>query len=204
MHSAPADFARIVLRLFQGPVYDDDPRNWTELEQYQTDVRAYLARIGMEVVVNEKEGYAYLTQDVPELEDEKLPRIVRRRALSYEVTLLCVVLYQKLLEFDARDMDSSKLFLTRSQIREEVELLFPEGNDETKLLDKIDAYIAAVVDLGYLEKVRRTELSSNQEDRFQVRRILKARFPGDSLQEILNRLNSETDENSSVAADDVQ
>ncbi|MEM6268221.1 MAG: DUF4194 domain-containing protein [Bacteroidota bacterium] len=201
---APAEFARIALRLIQGPVYDDDPRNWTELEQHQTAVRNYLARIGIEVVINEKEGYAYLTQDVPELVDEKLPRIIRRRPLNYEVTLLCVVLYQKLLEFDARDMDSRKLFLTKGQIREEVELLFPERNDQSKLLEKIDSYIKAVLDLGYLERVRANEMATEPEERYHVRRILKARFPGDSLQQILNRINPPENDDESPASEDIQ
>ena len=198
-HIQPADFAPTVLKLFQGPIFDDDTTTWTQLELYQSDIRDYLAQIGIELVIQEDDGYAYLTQDIEELKELKLPKVIRRRALSYEVTLLCVALLQKLLEFDAQDTDSPRLFLNRSQIVDEIELLFPEGNNRSRLLEKIDAYISAVTDLGYIRKVRRTHLRPDDEDRYEVRRIIKARLTPEQLQDILQSLQPDTNEHTPAA-----
>ena len=63
-----ADFAPLVLKLLRGPIYYDDPL-WSELLVQQRKTAEYLARIGLELVLSEADGYGFLSQrDDPETE----------------------------------------------------------------------------------------------------------------------------------------
>jgi hypothetical protein len=92
-----------VIRLLQGSLSADDAGVWNNLLLHETSVREYLAKIGLELVLNEIDGYAFLRQ--PDIEDEDrqkipLPRLTRRDRLSYHVTLLCALLRERLDQFD--------------------------------------------------------------------------------------------------------
>ena len=88
-----------IIRLMQGVVYrDSDEDTWLTLERLGAGVRDHFAAIGVDVVVDDAEGYAYL-RSRPEAEgEEALPRLVRRRALTYNVSLLLMLLRKKLVE----------------------------------------------------------------------------------------------------------
>lgn len=181
-----AAFAKTVILLFKGPLYDDQKKEWEELLIYFEEVRAYLEKIGLNLILNENDGFAYLDQI--NSEESALPRIISSRKLSWEVTLLCVLLRQKLDEFDLKDMDSRKLFLTKSELKAEIELFLDENNNRSRLLDKLDSYIKQVVDLGYLKAVGTEDLEQPERARYEVRRIIKGRFNSDELQQILNKI----------------
>ena len=78
-----------------------------------------------------------------------LPRLVPRRSLSFQVSLLLALLRKKLAEFDAQSGDT-RLMLTRAQIAEMVRVFLPATSNEARLLDQIDTHINKVVDLGFL------------------------------------------------------
>lgn len=166
----------VVTSLMKGVVYaDSHPKAWRHLLQLQPAVRDYVATIGLVVVVDEAEGYAFLRQrsdddqdgdELPATEDE-VPRLVPRRALSFHVSLLLALLRKRLAEFDASDSGTT-LVLTRQQIVDLVEVFMPQHSNEARLVDQIDAHIAKVVELGFLRKVRDGETA------YEVRRILKA------------------------------
>lgn len=192
-----APYAASVLRLFRGPLYDDQLREWAELKLYFTDIRRYLARIGIEVVINENEGFAYLSQTETEGESQPLPRLLRRRALSWEVTLLCVLLRQKLEEFDLQVSDSRKLFVSKEDLKNEIELFFPDANNRSRMLDKLETYIKNVRDLGYLQPVGKEDPANPDRTRYEVKRIIRARINNDDLEDILGKLkqaHGETDD----------
>lgn len=181
-----ADFAKTVIQLYRGPLYDDQKKEWDELLLYFEDVRSYLKKIGLNLILNENEGFAYLDQI--DAEESALPRIISSRKLSWEVTLLCVLLRQKLDEFDQKDMESRKLFLTKSELKAEIELFIDENNNRSRMLDKLDSYIKQVVDLGYLKAVGTANRDEPDRNRYEVRRIVKARFNSDELELILQKI----------------
>ena len=84
-------------------------------------VRDHFATIGVDVVVDDAEGYAYLRSRPSEDCDEALPRLVRRRALTYNVSLLLVLLRKRLVEFETTGGDG-RLVLTTNQIVELVRI----------------------------------------------------------------------------------
>ena len=70
---------------------------WQGLLQAQTALRDYFARLGLQLLVNEADEYAYLRQK----EDTGLPRLVNRTQLSYGFSLLLVELRRALGELTA-------------------------------------------------------------------------------------------------------
>ena len=70
-------------------------------------------------------------------------------------------------EFDATSGDS-RLILSRHDIVEMMRLFFPDTANQVKFNDRINANINQIVDMGFLRRLR------GAEDKFEVRRILKA------------------------------
>jgi hypothetical protein len=179
---APA-LSVVATQLMKGVVYRDvHETQWNQLLQLQPQVRDYMAVIGLTVVIDEAEGYAFL-RSRPDLDDDgpAIPRLIPRRALSFHVSLLLALLRKKLIEFDATGGDT-KLVLTREQIVEMVRVFMPASSNEARLVDQIDSYIGKVVDLGFL---RRTK---DADGHFEVRRILKAFVDGQWLADFDQRL----------------
>ncbi|AYY15419.1 DUF4194 domain-containing protein [Actinobacteria bacterium YIM 96077] len=168
----------------KGVLYRDvHESQWNQLLQLQANVRDYVGVIGLTVVVDEAEGYAYL-RSRPDLEDEDgpaIPRLIPRRALSFHVSLLLALLRKKLIEFDASGGDT-KLVLTREQIVEMMRVFLPEGSNEVRLVDQIDSHIGKVVELGFLRRIKDTD------GHYEVRRIIKAFVDGQWLAEFDQRL----------------
>ncbi|TFW33942.1 DUF4194 domain-containing protein [Massilia horti] len=173
---------QLVITLFQGVLYRDaEPLLWQPLIDLQGRVRDHCGTIGLELILDEAEGYAYLRQRPAREGQPELPRLVQRRALSYPVSLLLVLLRKKLAEFDAAGGDT-RLVIAREQIVDEVRLFFPETGNEARLLDRLDAHLNKIVELGFLRRLR------GEEHEFEVRRILKAFVDAQWLGEFEQRL----------------
>jgi len=164
----PDPFSRVIIALMKGVVYqENDPALWQDLFTLQARARDYISVLGLELMLDEAEGYAWLrTRPVVDGAPE-LPRLIPRRQLSFPVSLLLALLRKKLVEFDAGGGDS-RLILSRDEIVEMLRIFLPVGSNETRLVKQIDSYINRIVDSGFL---RRLHGSKNQ---FEVRRILKA------------------------------
>lgn len=176
-----SSLSAVLITLFKGVLYQDQrPELWQALLQLQAKVRDHAAVFGLELVLDEAEGYAYLRQR-PADDGEEVPRLVQRRQLGFAVSLLLALLRKKLAEHDAAGGDP-RLILSRAQIADLVQLFLPSGTDEAKLVDRIDADINRVVELGFLRRLR------GQEDQFEVRRILKAFVDAQWLNELERRL----------------
>jgi hypothetical protein len=179
-------FAPAVIRLLQGPLYSDDTAPWKLLVQYSEQVRAYCTQLGLELLLHEEDGFAYLRQ--PTWEDDEgrtveLPRLTRRVPLTRDVSLLCVLLREQLLQFETNNLGSTVCLLSREQIREMMLPALPERHNELLVQKRIDSLIEKVGDLGFLKKVTRLG-----QDYFEVRRILKAKINADQLVELKERL----------------
>lgn len=175
-----------LIALFKGVLYqEDDPALWQNLLDLQSRVRDYLGVLGLQLILDEAEGYAYLSQRQEEDEaapgQVALPRLIARRQLSYPVSLLLALLRKRLAEFDASSGEA-RLILSREQIADLLRLFLAEGSNEAKLADRIDAHIAKVVELGFLRRLR------GKDEQFEVRRILKAYVDAQWLNEFDQRL----------------
>ncbi|SHO52662.1 DUF4194 domain-containing protein [Desulfopila aestuarii] len=180
----PGDLSIVVIALLQGVVYRDERGEiWNALIALQPQVRDYLAVIGLELVLDEAEGYGFLQSRQHESEDGTvvLPRLVRRQQLAYPVSLLLALLRKKLAEFDAAGGDT-RLILSLDEIVELFRVFLPAGSNEARLIDQIDAHINKVVKIGFVRPLK------GQQQLFEVRRILKAFVDGQWLAEFDQRL----------------
>lgn len=171
--AAKNDLSALVIILLKGVIYEEaDAGLWSDLLNLQARVRDYVAVLGLDLVFDEAEGYAFL-RSRRENEDDanlKLPRLVARRPLSFPVSLLLALLRKKLAEFDASGGDT-RLVLSRDEIVELIRVFLPESSNETRLIDQIETHLNKIIELGFL---RRLKTSAGQSVMFEVRRILKA------------------------------
>lgn len=159
----------VLIALMKGVVYkDSDAERWHDLLQLQARIREYVGVLGLELVSDEAEGYAYLHQRPTDDASTALPRLVARRQLSYPVSLLLALLRKKLAEFDATSADT-RLILGRDEIVDICQVFLPTTSNEAKQIDRIDAHISKIVELGFLRR-----LGAKGDAKFEVRRILKA------------------------------
>lgn len=174
----------VVTTLMRGALYREaNERVWRLLVPLQARVGDYVSVLGLSVVVDEAEGYAYL-QSRPEADDadpDRIPRLIPRRPLSFPVSLLLALLRKRLAEFDAKGTDT-RLMLTRDQIVDMMRLFLPTGDNEVRTADRIEGYLTKVVELGFIRKVR------DGESLYEVRRILKAFVDGQWLADFDKRL----------------
>ena len=171
-----------VIRLMQGVVYrESDETTWITLERSGGEVRDHFATIGVEVVIDESEGYAYLRAG-PEVEgEEALPRLVRRRALTYNVSLLLVLMRKRLLEFETSGSEG-RLVLNREQLVEMLRTFQADSSNEARIVDQADRTISKTVELGFLRPLR------GQPEHYEVLRILKAYVDAQALSDFAGKL----------------
>jgi hypothetical protein len=184
----PEPYAAIILGLLQGAIESDDRKQWDLLRLHERTVRTEFAKLGLELVFSESDGYAFLRQ--PELESEdgethSLPRLISRHKLSREATILCLLLRERLDQFENSTPDSDRLLLSEDDLFEMQRPFYPENNDETKWKTKLNQIVQQVVSLGFLR------LNKNN-GRYEVRRIIKARIQADDLAELKERLKGQS------------
>ena len=191
--AASPDLSALVINLLKGVLYlESDPTLWNALIQLQARVRDYLSVLGLELVLDEAEGYAFLRAR-PESDDEaapKLPRLIARRPLSFPVSLLLALLRKKLAEFDAGG-EATRLIMTRDEIVELLRVFLPESSNEAKLIDQVDTQLNKIVELGFLRRLKsNAAVNAGNPAIFEVRRILKAFVDAQWLAEFDARLGA--------------
>ncbi len=179
------DLSMVVVSLLRGVLYQEEKVEvWNGLLNLQAAVRDYVAVLGLELILDEAEGYAFL-RSRPEDEEKieaAIPRLVRRQPLSFPVSLLLALLRKKLAEFDATGGET-RLILAASDIAELIRVFLPAGSNEAKLVDQVDTHLGKVVKLGFLRPLH------GQKQMFEVRRILKAFVDAQWLTEFDQRLD---------------
>lgn len=199
----------VVVTLLKGALYRDaKPDLWTSLVSLHARVRDYVSVLGLELVLDEAEGYAFL-RSRPEgdgaggadAEGSAVPRLIARRPLTFPVSLLLALLRKKLAEFDADGADT-RLVLSRNEMVEMIRVFLPDSSNEAKLIDQVDTHINRVVDLGFLRRLRPSSASEptraragsdgpavvDDSPRYEVRRILRAFVDGQWLADFDQRL----------------
>lgn len=189
--AAAPKLSPLAIALLKGVLYrEGDERLWSSLLNLQAHLRDYVAVLGLELVLDEAEGYAYLKSLPESAEDEaraRLPRLVSRRPLSFPVSLLLALLRKKLAEFDAGGGDT-RLVLERDDIVELVRVFLPDSSNEARLIDQIETHINKVIDLGFLRRLKPASGANTGPANYEVRRILKAFVDAQWLAEFDARL----------------
>lgn len=173
-----------IVTLLKGILYrEDSPAIWRSLWEHQAAISDYVSVMGLELMVDDAEGYAYLRS--LDKEDDggvsTIPRLISRRQLSYSVSLLLALLRKKLAEFDAGGSDT-RLIITREEVVEMIRIFLPHGSNDVKLIDQIDTTLNKIVDMGFIRRLR------GQGNTFEVRRVIKSFVDAQWLTEFDERL----------------
>lgn len=164
---APDALPLAVTTLLKGVVYADDTTRWRAVTSAQPQVRDYVAVLGLELFLDEAEGYAFLRSREDDDPDSTLPRLVPRRSLTFHVSLLLALLRRRLAEFDATSTET-RLVLSGEQIVEMLRVFQPTTTNEARFVDQTETTIKKVVELGFLRRLR------GEDDHYEVMRILRA------------------------------
>jgi len=185
-------YAHVIIKLLQGPVYLEEKTAWRDLRAWQSAIQEYFSKIGIELVINETEGFARILQpEADETDEDPLPRLMRKQTLNYETTLLCVILRQMLEEFDIKN-EGTKLFLTQKDIKEGIELFYKEQTNKSKLWKELSRPINSLLGVGIL-KLTREDIANKDNNQYEVKRIIKALVSNEKLEQIKNKLSTHVD-----------
>lgn len=175
------------VRLLQGVVYADDEPVWPIVCSHRSRLDEYFARIGLALIVDEAEGFAFLRQ----LEEDEsgpgydaLPKLFRKSRLSYDATVLCMLLRDELRRFEEEELESQRCVVKTSNLFELWKAFFPASTDEVKLSKTLRT---AMNDLEELKFIRRF---TDEPEEWEIRRILKARTPVSTLELLLAQLRA--------------
>ena len=164
---APA-LGTLVVALLKGVLYQDaDGKRWADLLMLQNRVRDYVTVMGLELVLDEAEGYAFLkAREIDEASPADtakadVPRLVARRQLSFPVSLLLALLRKKMAEFDATGGET-RLVLTRDDMVELIRLFLPDSSNEARLMDQVERHINKVAELGFIKNSDRLPPASRK------------------------------------------
>lgn len=159
---------KVLIALLKGIIYTENtPELWSDLLNNQQAIIEYLKQIGLELFIDEVEGYAFLRQQDFSNSDIDLPQLITKRQLSYPVSLLCVLMRKQLLENDTSNGDN-RVILSLEQIVELMSVYLPQKSNEHKTREQIEACINKLIELGFLRKLK------NNDNHYEIKRIIKA------------------------------
>lgn len=183
-----ASLSRVVIYLMKQVLYrDKQPELWNLLLNLQPAAIEYIQVLGLELLIDASEGYAFLRQMIlPEDEEQNFPRLIQRRQLSYSVSLLCVLLRKKLIENDTAGSET-RVILSEQQIIDMMKIYLPEQANEVKTSEQIEAGIKKMIDFGFLRPLK------NNSQHYEVQRIIKALIDANWLANLEHRIKEYQD-----------
>jgi hypothetical protein len=176
-------YAAPILKLLSGVLTDTDSEAWNLLLSFQREVRLYLRQIGLELHIEEIDGYAFLSQ--PREDDEQqpinLPTLTARQKLSHLETSLLVFLRQQLHEHENLLTNDNRLFILYSEMHEWLLSFWkPQGNAKSQD-ERIKRAVNRLVDMGFIRKT--------EQNTYLVQRVIKSKLDSSQLLTIRENLS---------------
>ena len=178
----PNDLPNVLIALMKNILERESaPVLWQGLLAHQARVRDHVGVIGLDLVLDEAEGHAYLRQKAQVEGEPELPRLVTRRQLGFSLSLILALLRKKLAEHDAMSGEV-RFVVSKADIFDMVRLFLPATGNEARLKDRVDRDIGRVVDLGFLRQLK------GRDDTYEVRRVLRSFVDAQWLGKLNERL----------------
>jgi hypothetical protein len=173
--------SKTLISLLKGPLYrESSPIIWHDLMFFQEQIREYFSHLGLVLFLNEEDGFGFLKQaaqdysQIQDAEESSLPKLIQQRALSFELSLLLVILRRKLAEHDNLSADP-RLILDEREILQMLQVFLSATNNDVKQKKEVDTLIEKSIELGVLRRM------SHDPKKLEVLRILTAIFDTDKL-----------------------
>lgn len=179
------DWSIAAVRLLQGVVEQEDGRVWNLLLSNSSPIEQYFARLGLQLIVDESEGLAYLKQFTDETAPsgyDVIPKLFRATRLSFGQTVLCVLLRDSLRRFEEEDTPDDLCVVDESDLLDQWKVFFPAQGDEVRQQRDLQSTLRKLEDLGFVRRFGQEPPS------WEVRRILKARLTADELEHLQRQL----------------
>lgn len=192
MNETQHEISTAIIKLMDGVVYREVHEHiWLTLDRHHGAVQDHFAHIGVQVVINELEGFAYLKVLEPSDDVAPLPSLIQRRALTYNVSLLLLLLRKRLAEFEAGGQEG-KLVLQRDQLVDMLRVFLAESTNETRVVKQVDNTINQIEKLGFISVVH--DKTTNTGKSWEVKRILKAYVDAQTMENFATKLTEFTAE----------
>jgi len=192
-------YTSVFIKLLKGPIEYVEKSAWEKLIQYKVELTGFLQQLGLTLVLDEQDGYAYIKHTQTEEEDASVIW-VQRRSLTYEESVMLVLLREMMAEFEVGEATNRELIKKRREIKEYAELFFKENASRVKFLKEIDRLIDKAEENGFLDKTENHDLADEQ--KFRIKKIIKAKVSSEELDvfyQQLQRIKEVKEENLSGA-----
>ena len=125
-------YSKALVNLLKKTVEKNSPV-WNDIINYQSDIQDYLSVIGLELIVKEDEGFAYVKQII--YDDNTTLNLVSRKQLGFESSIVLIVLRQILEDYDNNPTETYSLdkIITNNEIKDEVKLFLPDNYNKVRL-----------------------------------------------------------------------
>lgn len=177
------------IKLLKGMVYSDDSGDaWEQILAGLTPLTDYFARIGLRLVLNEEDGMAYLAQyDAAELPTDypAIPRLFHSIPLTFEASLLCVLLREELRRFDEEIRTDACCVVSQSSLLELWQAIVPGDHDSVRANRSLSSQLRKLEELKFVRQVE------SEPPLWEVRRILKAKLTLSQYEELRTSLQVE-------------
>ncbi|GAB3020735.1 hypothetical protein GCM10027051_27570 [Niabella terrae] len=180
-------FTPVFIKLLRGPVEYLEKSTWDKLLQYKAELIVFLQHLGLTLVLDEQDGYAYIKHTVLE-EDAMSVSWIQRRGLTYDESVMLVLLRDMMAEFEVGDATYRELIKKRREIKEYAELFFKENASRVKMLKDIDRLIDRAEENGFLDRLEHHDLADEQ--KFRIKKIIKARVDSEVLEDFKQQLTA--------------
>lgn len=190
-NSTVAPFAEAVQYLLTGVVYKEERKTaWEQIMQYTKQIKHFLMQINVELIIidDDKSGFAYLRH----FENDETPhlrKLLKTQRLSYELSVLCMLLREKLEDFDDSTNRSADLYMTRKEIHLMIAGHCAQRKHLDKLTKDLDAYIKDLIENRKILRHVGDTSAEKSEHKFKVLRIIKAMFTVETLNAFNTKIN---------------
>ena len=178
-------YTSVFIKLLKGPIEYVEKSTWEKLVQYKAELTTFLPQLGLALVLDEQDGYAYV-KHLQTDEEENPVTWIQRRSLTYEESVMLVLLREMMAEFEVGEATNRELIKKRREIKEYAELFFKENASRVKFLKEIDRLIDKAEENGFLDKTEHHDLADEQ--KFRIKKIIKAKVSSEELDQFYQQL----------------
>jgi hypothetical protein len=178
-------YTSVLIKLLKGPIEYVEKSTWEKLLQYKVELTTFLQQLGLTLVLDEQDGYAYV-KHLQTDEEENPVTWIQRRSLTYEESVMLVLLREMMAEFEVGEATNRELIKKRREIKEYAELFFKENASRVKFLKEIDRLIDKAEENGFLDKTEHHDLADEQ--KFRIKKIIKAKVSSEELDQFFQQL----------------
>lgn len=179
-------YSKAVVRLLKGTVNKKDS-TWKDVIFYKKEIAEYINVIGLDLVIQEEDGYAFVKQFIVD-EDDNTLGLVSRRAVGFEVSVVLVILRQMLEEFENNpiEIQGTIKYILKEDLKTEIERFLPQKYNTIQFLKDLNTYINTIIGLGYLKEVS----ENDEETKYIIHKIIKDKVSLDILNDFKNQLEA--------------